>query len=216
MIMKGRAPLRLPSVGVFTLAVLAMVALPGWATRAAEETPQQPQAAQSTARAPETTTSAKPTPVPARAQTVRPTKEHTVSIAVPQAELARPQTFTVAPLAHDQKLTRFVTALLDQQTESPKVILGPQLRKQARWVEITAMTDEAQNLVKGFDADRDAIQKEANAKVQARRDAAIKDLEALQDQYAKAGKLDEAVAIRNFLKAGGPSQHYSFVVKRKP
>ena len=37
-----------------------------------------------------------------------------------------------------------------------------------------------------------------------RRDAVIKALTDLQEQYTKAGKLDEAVAIRDYLRAGGP------------
>ena len=60
-------------------------------------------------------------------------------------------------------------------------------------------------LVQGFDKERTAMLEDAQKKVEARRAEIIKSLEALQDQYAKAGKLDEAVAIRDYLRAGGPS-----------
>jgi hypothetical protein len=45
------------------------------------------------------------------------------------------------------------------------------------------------------------IQQDADKKVEARRAEYVKALQALQDQYAKAGKLDEAVAIRDYVKA---------------
>lgn len=68
------------------------------------------------------------------------------------------------------------------------------------------LTPEGQKLIQGFETDRDAIQLEADKKVDARREALVKELQALQDQYAKAGKLDEAIAIRDYLKAGGPDK----------
>ena len=64
---------------------------------------------------------------------------------------------------------------------------------------------EGQKLIDTFDADGAAIYKEIDPKVEARRQAAIKSLEALQEQLTKAGKLDEAVAVRDYLRAGGPS-----------
>ena len=67
-----------------------------------------------------------------------------------------------------------------------------------------ALTDEGQKLVTDYSTDLEAIQKEMQAKLEARREAVIQSLQALQDQYTKAGKLDEAVAIRDYLKAGGP------------
>jgi hypothetical protein len=82
----------------------------------------------------------------------------------------------------------------------------------------TELTDEGQKLVEKFNTQREAIQKEIDAKVEAERQATIKQLQALQDQYAKAGKLDEAVAIRDYLKAGGPSDgsKMSWVIRRTP
>ncbi len=60
---------------------------------------------------------------------------------------------------------------------------------------------EGQQLREKFDADREAIQQEADRKVEARQADLVKSLQALQDQYAKAGKLDEAVAIRDYIRA---------------
>jgi len=62
----------------------------------------------------------------------------------------------------------------------------------------------------------ESIQKEMEAKLAALRGAVIQSLQALQDQYTKAGKLDEAVAIRDYLKAGGPgSPSYRFLYWEK-
>ena len=66
------------------------------------------------------------------------------------------------------------------------------------------LTEEGKQLVDSFEKDRAAIEAEVAPKVAARREAAIKSLQALQEQYTKAGKLDEAVAIRDYLRAGGP------------
>jgi hypothetical protein len=79
-----------------------------------------------------------------------------------------------------------------------------------------ALPADGQQLLEGFDADVKAIQEEASQKTEARRAAAIKALEALQDKYAKEGKLDEAVAIRDYLRAGGPggSFRYTYAIKR--
>jgi len=78
----------------------------------------------------------------------------------------------------------------------------------------TELTPEGQKLVEKFNTQREAIQKEVDARIEAERQAVIKELQALQDQYAKAGKLDEAVAIRDYLKAGGPSSVW--YIRRTP
>ena len=81
----------------------------------------------------------------------------------------------------------------------------------------TELTEEGQKIVEKFGTQREAIQKEVDARIEAERQATIKQLQALQDQYAKAGKLDEAVAIRDYLKAGGPSDSkMSWVIRRTP
>jgi hypothetical protein len=67
---------------------------------------------------------------------------------------------------------------------------------------------EGQELLEVFDTEQKAIQAEADQKVAARREAVVKALEALQDKYARAGQLDEAVAIRDYLRAGGPNSTF--------
>jgi hypothetical protein len=75
------------------------------------------------------------------------------------------------------------------------------------WVKSTslprtnALPAEGRQLLDQFDADRAQIQKDMAARLETRRQALIKELEALQEQYTKAGKLDEAIAVRNYLRA---------------
>jgi choice-of-anchor C domain-containing protein len=59
---------------------------------------------------------------------------------------------------------------------------------------------DAAKRIKEFEAEVEAIQKKALAEIEAQRDKLIADLQALQETYTKAGKLDEAVAIRDRIK----------------
>jgi hypothetical protein len=77
------------------------------------------------------------------------------------------------------------------------------------------LPDVGKQLVESFNKDRVAIEAEVAQKIAARREAAVKALEALQEQYTKAGKLDEAVAIRDYLRAGGPGSPVATFFKRK-
>lgn len=79
-----------------------------------------------------------------------------------------------------------------------------------------ALPAEGTQLLEGYEADLKAIQDEASQKTEARRASAIKALEALQEQYTKAGKLDEAVAVRDYLRAGGPGSVARYTLKRQP
>ena len=74
------------------------------------------------------------------------------------------------------------------------------------WVTIGPETlpADGQNLVKTFHDDLDAIQREAEQKSTARRDELIKALQALQEEHTKAGRLDQAIAIRDYLQSGLP------------
>jgi beta-lactamase regulating signal transducer with metallopeptidase domain len=76
------------------------------------------------------------------------------------------------------------------------------------WLNRPNLPADGQQLVQGFDADVKVIQEEANRKIEERREAIVKALQALQEQYTKAGKLDEALAIRNYLQAGGPGRDF--------
>jgi beta-lactamase regulating signal transducer with metallopeptidase domain len=62
------------------------------------------------------------------------------------------------------------------------------------------LPEEGQALLQTYNSDLEAIQREAAQKSEARRDTLTKELEQLQDTYTKAGKLDEAIAIRNYLR----------------
>lgn len=94
---------------------------------------------------------------------------------------------------------------------------APMPRLYAFNVRKEALPADGQQLLEALDADLKAIQEEAAQKTEARRASAIKALEALQEQYTKAGKLDEAVAIRDYLRAGGPGSklpYARYVIKR--
>jgi choice-of-anchor C domain-containing protein len=54
--------------------------------------------------------------------------------------------------------------------------------------------------IQEYEAEAEAIRKKADADIQAQRDKLIADLQALQESFNKAGKLDEAVAIRERLR----------------
>ena len=238
MIMKGRAPLRLPSAGLLTLAVMAVATLPAWATGTTEDRQQQPQAAQQSAQpvqpsqqpaqaaqtvqatqapaqpqaqqgqtkpAP-TTTTAKPSPqAPAITHTITATPVHTPTPTTHAIVVTKPA--HAAPVTAQVQPTRKVVTVDGQDWKA----------RRSFFPESSQLTDEGQKIVASLEAEREAIQKEADAKIEAKRQATIKQLEALQDQYAKAGKLDEAVAIRDYLKAGGPgNQKFSWIIKRNP
>ena len=202
MIMKGRAPLRLPWAVLIALAVVAMATLPAWAT----ENGQQP--------APAAQVAQKPTPTPAPAITqVKPQSEPKPAPAVVPA---RPVTPAPARATHGALP---IERPVQVAPSRPATWTGAAQHKApfTFFTNPTALTDEGKQLVEKFVAQREVIQKEADAKVESERQAVIKELQALQDQYAKAGKLDEAVAIRDYLRAGGPSdQKYSWVFKRTP
>jgi hypothetical protein len=66
-----------------------------------------------------------------------------------------------------------------------------------------------------FEAARDAIAREADRQVEARRAEIVKALEALQNEYATSGRLDEAVAIRDYLRAGGPGKLATYTFRKR-
>jgi beta-lactamase regulating signal transducer with metallopeptidase domain len=187
MIMKGRTSLRLPWVGLCCLALVAAATLPAWAS--AQQPP--PPAAQPAAPAVVSVLAQDPPPPPSP-RAVPPPKVPVVtrkSQNVPKMP-PPPRPVTAAPMP---RLYAF------------------NYRSKA------SLPEEGQQLLDALDADLKAIQEEADQKMEARRASAIKALEALQEQYTKAGKLDEAVAIRDYLRAGGPGSKLPFaryVIKR--
>ena len=184
MIMNGRASLRLPRAGVLTLAVMAAAALPAWAVSANQQQPPKPSEVQ------------KPKPEP-------PVPQPKEVSRAPRVDVRTSPQRVVPVEKHPPAVTKELSAQEAQLLRS-KGLLG--------WT--AQLTDEGERLVKSFEAEREAIQAEAETKVQARRDALVKELKALQDQYAKAGQLDEAVAIRDYLRAGGPQADSFWWIKR--
>jgi hypothetical protein len=105
-----------------------------------------------------------------------------------------------APLKREQAPAKKVVAIEPKPQKTYTVFVS-----QAK------LPADGQQLLDAYNTDVTAIQNEIAAKVEARRQAAIKALEALQDQYTKQGKLDEAVAIRDYLRAGGPHANNRFL-----
>jgi beta-lactamase regulating signal transducer with metallopeptidase domain len=196
MIMKGRAPLRLPFVGLFCLAIVAMATLPAWAT--SQQTPP-PLPPSPPVVVQQTTTPAVP-PVVVQTTPTPPAPVRSTRIQSTPAPVLRANTARQNP------------------PPPPPPVPGQPARTLAvprfHYAQATNLPEDGQKLIQGFDTDREAIQKEVDQKIQARREAVIKELERLQDQYAKAGKLDEAVAIRDYLRAGGPATAGSLAFRR--
>ena len=180
MIMNGRASLRLPSTGLLALALLAAATLPAWATGTADESQQPPQLIQ---------------PAPA-APKIQDEKPKSKPIAKSKSE--KPPVLKV-----DRGKHPFIVKV---QPQPPAKVVRYQDVENRYWLQAIpgTLTDEGQKLVTDYSSDLEAIQKEMQAKMNARREAVTQALQALQEQYTKAGKLDEAVAIRDYLKAGGP------------
>jgi beta-lactamase regulating signal transducer with metallopeptidase domain len=178
MIMKGRVPVRLSWVGFSIVAVMAAATLPAWAT-----------GSQATAAAaPATTGSA------AQATTVE----------VPAVVFD--QAARTATRANAVVTTQVKPKPEPKEVVVKPVIVAPQVRRDyvltlKRRPDLPA---DGEELLKAFDADQDALHKELEQKIAARKEALGKQLQALQDRYTKEGKLDEAVAIRDYIRAGMP------------
>ena len=160
MIMKGRAPLRLPLAGLLALVLTAALALPAFATDSSQQTPPPPPPPPAVKP---TATQALPPPPPP------PTPP-------PSAQKPQPTTRRVA-------------------VPPPSKYLLSELTR-------PDLPADGKQLVEAFEKDRQAIRDEAERKLDLRREELVKALEALQEQYTKAGKLDEAVAIRDYLRTG--------------
>lgn len=235
MIMQGRASLRLSVAAVVALAVMALASLPAWATGQQQSTTPQP-AAQATTVKPTTT----PVPVaaqgsaPVLVQSTRPATApsaaaaqhapaHPVSVATTHKTSTTPSVaVAVAPQAAPTvAVTHAAVAQGAAAASHPTVVAGQKpstVATRPEWsvsypVHAAKLPADGQELLKKFDADREAIEQEADKKVQARRAEFVKALEALQDQYTKAGKLDEAVAIRDYIKAGAGA-NYVWIKRR--
>ena len=98
---------------------------------------------------------------------------------------------------------------------------APAVRRPQRYVlerSTTALPADGRQLIDAFSAERDAIQADAEKRISERREAVVTALQNLQDRYTKEGRLDEAVAIRDYLRAGGPGRlpYFFFSNKAEP
>ena len=169
MIMKGRAPLRLPLAGLLALVLMAAATLPGWASGLQQQPPLPPPPPP----APQVAKPAPAKPAPAKpAPQAKPEMPPPPPPPPPPARQARPRF----------QLQEF-TAAFESLPISP-----------------ANLPADGRQLVETFNTDRLAIQQEGEKRIVERREALVKALQDLQEQYTKAGKLDEAVAIRNYLR----------------
>jgi beta-lactamase regulating signal transducer with metallopeptidase domain len=209
MIMKGRAPLHLTRVGLLSLALMAAVIMPGWAA-ASQDPPPPP-----------------PRPAVAAVPVVAPTQTPPLTAPTPATRVQTPRAVVSPSPAASIQTPRAVStpspaarAQATRQTPPPRPpvrarVLTPP-KSLVVYIDRTGdnLPAEGQQLLKGFDADREAIQLEAEQKIEARLQALVKALEEMQEQYTKAGRLDEAVAIRDFLRSGLPALKVRYALKR--
>jgi beta-lactamase regulating signal transducer with metallopeptidase domain len=232
MIMQGRASLRLSVAGLVALAVMALASLPAWATGQQPTTPQP--AAQTTTVRPTTAPvpgaaqSATPVPVqstrpvtaPSPASSAQHAPAHPVAVSTVHPATAAPsRAVTVTPHATPSQATAAHPVVVTPQDPARPVSRQqvPVPAQTSRMIHFSRATDlpaDGQELLKKFDADRSAIELEADKKVEARRAEFVKSLQVLQEQYTKAGKLDEAVAIRDYIKAGAGANPLFVRIKR--
>jgi beta-lactamase regulating signal transducer with metallopeptidase domain len=103
----------------------------------------------------------------------------------------------------DRRATTPIAAVpIEVAPEAPQVtILTP-----SRGLPITAtmrgqaLPADAQALVDRFSEQQAEARREADAKIATQREELVKQLQALQDSYTKAGSLDDAVAVRNGIR----------------
>jgi hypothetical protein len=234
MIMQGRASLRLSVAGLVALAVMALASLPAWATASQQSAapPAPPTTVAQAAPAPPPTSIAQtapvtPPPAPvqsARPVTVPPSPPAAGQHAAPSAAVATTVRPVIAPApAHAVTVTpgtspaHAVAAQTWVTTQTPQTPQGWITRPEPATVHIAthaSLPADGQEVLKKFETDRDAIQQEADKKIEARRADLVKALQVLQDQYTKAGKLDEAVAIRDYIRAGAGANEFLRIRRR--
>ncbi len=82
-----------------------------------------------------------------------------------------------------------------------RYVLSTDGRKYTVHLRTDNLPEDAQKALRQAAMEEVAIREEADRQIESKRLATTKALEALQDQYTKAGKLDEALAIRNYLQS---------------
>jgi len=184
MIMKGRAPLRLSKAGLLALALIAAATLPAWATGSSQQTPPPPPAVPVV----------QPKPLPQ--ETPAPPLPPAVEVQV-KPELPPPPPPPPKPVPQPTRNRQLTIAGVPGQGRQSVVWI----------VDESNLPPDGRQLIEGFDNERKAIRAEADKKIDERREALVKALQNLQEQYTKAGKLDEAIAIRDYLRSGGPGRN---------
>jgi hypothetical protein len=111
-----------------------------------------------------------------------------VTVVAPPAVEAVPVPVVVTEPAGTPQDRRVVLT----PAESPQFVYFHQAKDQ--------LPDDAMKLVQKFEQQQADARKEMEARLGAQRDELVKQLQALQDSYTKAGKLDEAVAIRDRIR----------------
>lgn len=188
MIMQGRAPLHLTRAGLLSLALVAAATLPGWAS-ATQDPPPPP-----------------PPTVPA----VYPTRAVATPVAPPPSATAPRQT------ARRTQPPSAPPAIATPGAQMP-VRVGVQTPVAGRGIYLLApgpdsLPDDGQALVAAFEIEREVIEREIQQRIETKRRDVVAALEALQDRYTREGKLDEAVALRDYLRAGQPAASSGYVV----
>ncbi len=186
MIMKGRAPLRLPMAGLLALALMAAATLPAWATGSQQPPPPPPPQAKPVPAAKPGMPPPPPPAPPVFVESAKPTPSAKPAMPPPPPPPSPPQAARPTPR--------------QVRTGSPTWIHRGELPK---------LPEDGRQLVERFQTDQKAIVEEIQRKVDERHAVLLKELQNLQETYTKAGKLDEALAIRDFIRAGGPGKDVS-------
>lgn len=186
MIMKGRTSLRLTLVGICSLVVLAAATLPTWAASPQTVQPSTPPPA------------ATPAP-PAPAQMPAPPP--------PAAQAQRPATPPVVPVptARPSGGRGIVTAAPATMTPAPSPQGAPFPAVRGRGGVTPTLPTAAHPLVDAFEKDQQAYLAEMQQKIEARRATFRAEMQRLQDELTRAGNLDDAVAIRDYLRRSAPA-----------
>ena len=187
MIMKGRVPVRLSWMGFSIVALMAAATLPAWATGPQSNPPKPP---------------AVPTQKVPVVVEIKAEEPKDVRVVVRKDG-------TMVPVVVEKKASVVQTPVKPKLDVRP-IEVKPEVEYTVRMKRRPDLPADGDELLKGYEADRKALDEELDRKVAARRAVLEKSLTDLQEKYTKAGKLDEAVAIRDFIKAGMPGLDTSF------
>ena len=185
MIMKGRVPVRLSWMGFSIVALMAAATLPAWATGPQANPPKPP---------------AVPTQKVPVVVEIKAEEPKDVRVVVRKDG-------TVVPVVVEKEKGALIQTSVKPKPVEKKVVAVAPKETYTLSVERKRRPDlptDGQELLKSYDADHEALQQELEKKIAARREALTRQFQALQDRYTKEGKLDEAVAIRDYIRAGMP------------